>query len=342
MGELPLLPELPGPEPETCAECFCENGIAATGPDCQESGIKCVSCDDGHTEYTYNGQMRCGEKKPCTCENGTAAEGVDCEEARQLGDDGDVCNICNKGYVMNWSTSTCNPEPLPDCKCFGGIPYKGGDKVMSVVDGERVETFPCNVAGKNACLGCKQGWVLDDGGNNFCKPKDDNCEVSFYQGANYTGKVCHVSWEHNMYWQSQGGVGYYRSEIDDIESFDSYNEEMCAWMRQSGIGSIKRDYQVPQDGTRPHGCQLRIRTDSDELLKECNQATACKEDKESTECKKCKYTKASDPPTMGTKFQIVDTNQEFPDLKNDDSFVVNKLIGTKPTRVMREYINQPH
>jgi hypothetical protein len=192
--------------------------------------------------------------------------GKDCSDARNTNFDDDVCESCDEDYKLDVATGTrCVLEPVEPCKCFnGGLAYQPGEAEFKIVGGERKKVEPCtkktheDLAG-NACLSCKDGWEINQGRNNICKPKDDNCEISFYEQAGYQGKVCHLTWSQTAYWDRDGGAGYYRKEVDDIENFVQYQKEMCDWIRESGsIGSIKRDYKVLTDGSRPHGCKVRI------------------------------------------------------------------------------------
>jgi hypothetical protein len=205
---------------------------------------------------------------------------------------------------LDVASGTCVLEPVSECKCFhGGLAYQPGEAEFKIVNGERKKVEPCNkhtpeVSAGNACLSCKDGWEINQGRNNICKPKNDNCEISFYQGANYTGKVCHLTWFQKGYWDRDGNPGYYRQEVDDLETFEQYQEEMCGWMRQSGVGSIKRDYKILTGISRPYGCKIKIES----------------------------LDKSKKP-------MIVDSNQEFPDLQRDAEYT----LLPKPIRFIRGY-----
>lgn len=248
------------------AKCFCDNGVAATGLDCERSGIKCGSCDHTSGYSLDTDTWRCIKRK-CTCRNGTPAIGDDCDADAN---GAEICLKCDEGYKMDWATNTCAGEPVSGtpCTCFQGVgnpeglAYKESDEILSTVNGKREKTIGCPEERRNACVGCPQpGWILDRS-TNTCRPEENNCTASFYQGCNYTGKVCHMSWLSNTWGILEDTMS--RRYLDgpwdkrnNFKYFASYDAKQCDWI-ESGVGSIRRP--TNNLGDKNYKCFLRIRS----------------------------------------------------------------------------------
>jgi len=190
---------------------------------------------------------------------------------------------------MNWTTNSCELDG-EKCACFQGegnpegVAYREGDEITEIIDGQKTPFQPCiaQSENRNMCVGCTQpGWVLytPEPAINQCFPQVDNCHISFYQGCNFTGKVCHMSWMMDGTGNEEPGVesftmprGSLWHERNGFENLPSYDPKQCDWI-SSGIGSVRRptkgedgyNYRNPNSqgrvkfGNVPFHCWVRIR-----------------------------------------------------------------------------------
>jgi len=205
--------------------------------------------------------------------------------------------MCNEGYTLNWTTNTCEKEVVVEksCSCFQGpgnpegAAYNVGDEVISLIDGERKTFIPCTEEKQTACMSCTQpGWIPDlemgnSGGAMVCRPERRSCRATLYQGCNFTGKECHISWDSTRHAERDNSskwaienpdrafaneemgiknpvLGGVFDQNNNVKNYDMWDPEQCDWI-YDGIGSVKQHPYISIRGKfyQQFGCDLRIR-----------------------------------------------------------------------------------
>ena len=121
-------------------KCTCKNGIGIIGgmvlfgKSCHNHGdVVCVSCESG-----YHLRHHSCHENICKCENGQSYIGRGCKV-----DGNEICRPdgCNKGYLYNQDTKTCDNY----CLCPSGTAHIGQE---------------CSKHLMNSCLECDAGYKL--------------------------------------------------------------------------------------------------------------------------------------------------------------------------------------
>ena len=119
--------------------CQCNNGIAATGAKCRNSGeTSCESCNKG---YHVEGQQ-CSPNQ-CGCQGGQAVQSTQCITHQT-----DQCQSCYNSSYLDAQTATCIRKT---CSCQNG---------------QGAEGEACPNQGQEQCNSCNEGYIKS---GNVCQ-----------------------------------------------------------------------------------------------------------------------------------------------------------------------------